>query len=281
MDIGSLSSLSGAAQQSIQRSNAKLQTAIATLLNGGTSSSSLVTNDTSNLSLATQLQSQVMALKQASLSLAQASSQSEVASQGVEQITDVLQQLKSLAEQAKSPTLNTADRGNLNTQFQQLASTINQIVNTTQFGGKSLLDGSLSGDNALSLERLLSAEGTDSEGSLLSIDSLTSSALFSNTALNLLSTSSAQSALSTLGSALEKVGSVAASIGAFQQTASYAAANLDSAVFNQNAAQSYLSDEDFVAGANGLSIANFQMNASLALAAQGNRLPPSFLEILL
>jgi|GEM_PF-1921581 len=279
VDISSLSGLTNVAQQSLQKSGSKLQTAIASLITGKSATGS--TEDVSLVSLATQLQSQVAVLKKASSALAQASSLTEVAGKGVSQIGDALSQLKTLAEQAQSPTLSASDRGALNQQFQQLVATINQTATSTTFGGKGLLDGSLSGDNAVSLDSLLLAESESGDSLTLSIGNLSTSSLFDGQSLDLLSADGASNALGAITTALSDVGKLEAGISAFSQGLGYAAANVDSAVFNQDAAASVLDGIDFVEGSTALAIANYQFSAAEALSAQTKRLPPSFLEILL
>lgn len=278
MDIGSLSGLSGATGQTLQKSSAKIQAVIANLLGGQRIDTSA--EDVAALTIASQLQSKVSGLKAASGNLAQASSLTEVAADGVEQINEIVVQLKSLAQQAKTPTLSPADRGALNTQFQQLAAQINTIASNTRFGGKSLLDGGLSGSNALSLEGILLAEGESVEGGKLSIDSLNTIQLFEGKRLDLNSAENADKALTALTSAQASLLQTSVDIGSFQQVANFAAANIDSAVFNQTAAQSILGEADFAEGVSALSLANFQSNASTLLEVQVKRLPPSMLQLL-
>lgn len=273
--ISSLSSIANSTQSGVVRANAKLQNAIATLVGG-----KAVSDDVSSLSLALQLQSQVSNVKQVSVNLAQAGSLAEVASGGIAQIKDITSQLQNLAVQARSGALSDANRADLDAQFKSLVQEIDRIASGTSFGGKNLLDGSLTGENALSFASIFSAgaDGDDSGG--LSIESLSSSSLFDGAAFSLLTTQGADSALSATQVALDRISLAQAQVGDFQQAVEYASANVDSALYNQEAARAFLSDEDFVAGANGFSLANLQQNAATTLAAQGNRLPPSMLELL-
>jgi flagellin len=273
--ISSLSSIANSTQSGVVRANAKLQNAIATLAGG-----KAVSDDVSSLSLALQLQSQVSNVKQVSVNLAQAGSLAEVASGGIAQIKDLASQLQNLSVQARSGALSDANRADLDTQFQSIVQEIDRIASGTSFGGKNLLDGSLTGENSLSFASIFSAgaDGDDSGG--LSIESLRSSSLFDGASFSLLSTQGADTALSATQVALDRISLAQAQVGDFQQAVEYASANVDSALYNQEAARAFLSDEDFVAGANGFSLANLQQNAATTLAAQGNRLPPSMLELL-
>ena len=278
--ISSLSSIAASTQPSVNKANAGLQAAIAKLF-AGSAVQSTSTNDIASLSLALQLQSQVSGAKQISSNLAQGSSLVEVASGGIDQIGNLLSQLQQIATQANSGTLSQNGRASLNEQFKQITASINQIVKSTTFGGNALLDGSLSGDSALSLGSLFSVDGSSGDtNNVLSIGDLSSSSLLGSAPLDVLSQADASAALTAIGSALTKLGSTKSSVASFQQTLGYAAATVDSAVFNQDAALSELNDSDFVQGATGLSLAVLQQNSATALAAQTNRLPPSMLELL-
>lgn len=276
MDITSLSSLVGVQQQqNIQKSGNKLSSAIAAIASGKRLTSS--STDTASLSVASQLQSAVSGLKKASGNIAQVSSLAQVADGGVEQIEKIVQELRNLAQQAGSPTLNDDNRRALNEQFKQLAEQVDSIVSGTTFNDKKLLDGSLSGSEAISLDTLLSSEGD--EAGRLSINDLSSSSLFKNNTLDISTPENATNILPDIESALNDIISTRVSIGSFLQSANFAAANVDSAVANQEAARSTLEDTDFAEAATQQSQATLQQNAAIAVAAQGNRLTPALLKL--
>lgn len=274
MDIAALSGLSNTLPGSnLQRADSKLRAVIESLVSGKTSS-----DDVATLSIAVQLQSQVTGLKQVSSNLAQASSIAQVADDGASQIQNALGQLQALASQARNPTLNASNRAQLNTQFQNLLGEINRISGNTSFNGKKLLNGDLSGDNALPLSGLVASESENLDGGL-SIDNLSASSLLGGQPLDLLSADAAGTALGAIGDALNRITSVRADIGAYQSSVGYIAANVESAIANQQAAQSILQDTDFAEASTQFSLAEVLRNASIALAAQGNKLTPSLLRL--
>ncbi len=271
MVISTVSGLSGAqAQTSVGNADNKLRAAIANIASGRKS------DEVANVAIASQLQSVTSELRQASGNLALGSSLAQVADGGVQQIQSALSQLRSLAEQASSPVLNADNRAQLNDQFQQTLKSIDQLSKGTTFNGKSLLDGSLTGGNAISLDSLLGT-GDSGLGSSLSVDNLGSSSLLGTT--NILSADSAGQALDAITGAQNKALSTRTSIGAFQQAVGFAAANVDSAISNQESAQATLSDTDLATASTGNTLAEVQRNASIALAAQGNRLAPTLLQL--
>ncbi|MBY0408479.1 MAG: hypothetical protein K2Q01_12375 [Rickettsiales bacterium] len=272
MVISTVSGLIGAqAQSQVANADNKLRTAIANIARGKRES------DVATVAIASQLQSVTAELRQASGNLALGSSLSQVADGGVEQISNALNQLRSIAQQASSPVLNDENRAQLNEQFQQTLKTIDDLARNTSFNGKSLLDGSLTGGGALSLDSLLGS--TESGLGNLSIGNLNSQTLLGGAGANVLSADSAGQALSAIAGALNQVTATRTGIGAFQQSVNFAAANVDSAIFNQEAAQAVLSDTDLATESTVSSLAEVQRNAAIALAAQGNRLAPQLLQL--
>ncbi len=274
--IGSLSSIANSTQTSATQSNKRLLAAVAELVSGTKTANS---DEVSAIALATQLQSEVSNIRQVSVNLAQAGSLAQVASVGVEQIQNALGRLASLAQQAKTATLSDSQRADLNTEFKSVVESIDQAVSGTSFGGKNLLDGSLSGKDAISFASIFGGPASDETGGL-SIENLSSSNLLGSAKLDISTASGADSALTAITAAGTKLGNARAAVGDFAQAVEYAGANVDSALYNQDAARAFLNDADFAEGATGFSLASLQNNASIALAAQGNRLAPSMLELL-
>ena len=135
----------------------------------------------------------------------------------------------------------------------------------------------MSGDNKLSLNSVLASNEGDDNG--LEIENLSSQVLFGGRSLDVRSAEGAQAALAALSTAQTTISTARASVGAFEQTLNYAAATIDSVTINQQAAQSLLSDADFLEAVTESQNAQVQRNAQLSLAAQGNRLPAALLQL--
>lgn len=272
MLINSITGSSGVLQQNIKKTDDKLLAAISSLVSGKN------TDNVADLAVATQLQSQVAGLKQVSQNLAQASSLTQVASGALDESQQIVGRLREIAQQAANGTTSAENRKQLDVEFQQLVKQLDQNVAKTQFNGQNLLDGSLSGDNKLSLNRILATN--EGEDSALQIDNLSTSTLFGGTQLNVLTAENADQAIAKLNAASDRITSTQAAVGAFEQTLNYSSASIDSAIINQQAAQSLLSDADFADAVSQSQQAQVQHNAQLALAAQGNRLPNALLQLL-
>lgn len=272
--ISNIASSSGTFQQNIKKTDAKLLAAISSLVSGRK------TQDVADIAIATQLQSEVVGLKQVSQNLAQASSLTQVADGAIEQSQNIVQRLRDIALQAHDGAINDDQRKQLNEEFQALTQQLDAQVANTQFNGQNLLDGSISGDNKLTLNSILAEDGGDSEDdSALNISSLSSSVLFGGQKLDVLSVDGATQALAALDSASTYIATARASVGAFQQTLNYSAASIDSAIINQEAARSLLSDADFADSASQSQQAQVQRNVQLSIAAQTNKLPAALLQL--
>lgn len=114
----------------------------------------------------------------------------------------------------------------------------------------------------------------------LSIGNLTTQALFSGQAFNLLSASGAAEAAAGVGRAIDTLTSQRADVGAFQQALGYTAANLNSAIQNQEAARSVLLDTDLGSESTLNALLQTQNQAGIAALAQTNRLSGNLLQLL-
>lgn len=269
--ISSLPSVASTQLQATKNINSRVQAAIARLV--GLPGLFPSTDSISSLSAAAQLQAQNAEVRQAAGNIVQALSLSQVADSSASQIQSTLGQLQSLAQQASSGALNDDNRAQLDAQFQQLVQQLNSLARDSNFNGRSLLDGSLSGEGAISLEQVIAGDSSDANADL-SIADLTSNGLFNGQNLNILSSGSAASALSAINGAINQLAGVRATIGSFQQVLDVAAANVDSVLANQLASQSVLESADFTSPSS-----DVQQNAVNAVAAQTNQLSPALLQL--
>ena len=203
----------------------------------------------------------------ASTSIAQLGSLLEVAQSGTEGIGSVIVQLQSLALQA-SKSGNTQDLSSVSSAFQQLLSKISSIASSTSFGGVSLLNGTFSG-------------GTLDEGdsSAISLSDLSAKGLFGNALPDISTPENASSALGALSLAQTVVSDTDTLIGNLLGQLGFAAATVNSALANKDAAASTLSDADFSASGSG-DLESLLGNPQLSAQAQALKLPPALLGLL-
>lgn len=104
-------------------------------------------DDVASLSIASRLQSQVVAIKSAQGNTSQGTSFLQVANDALSQIRDIVGRMNALAVQANSSSLVATDRALLQEEFSQLSDEIDRIAENTSFGDIKLLDGTVSGEN--------------------------------------------------------------------------------------------------------------------------------------
>ena len=98
-------------------------------------------DDAAGLGIATRMTSQVNGLNQAVRNANDGISMIATADGAAAEITDMLQRMRELAVQAASETVSAADVTNINVEFKQLATGIEQIADNTQFNGMNILNG--------------------------------------------------------------------------------------------------------------------------------------------
>jgi flagellin len=226
---------------------------------------------TANLSAAIELQNQVAQFRVAAKNVAEASTLLAAAGDGASTIAKNLTKMKDLAVRASDETLSADARGKLNSEFQALRAANERIATSTTFNNESLLDGT-------SPQLKLAAENSGTED--LSVGSLTDAALFKSSNLDLLSANNARTAEKLVAQAQDYVSTQLENIDALLVGLSYAGATLESAIQNQDASRSTLSESDVVSALLGGGSSPIEANSQASLLAQTNRLPDNILQLI-
>lgn len=100
-------------------------------------------DDAAGLSISEKMQTQINGLEQAQNNVQDGSSLVQTAEGGLSSIQACLQRMRTLSVQAASDTLNDDDRNAIQKEIDQLSRNIDNISNSTNFNGITLLDGSL------------------------------------------------------------------------------------------------------------------------------------------
>ncbi len=269
MTVSSVSSNAASFTRSLSNQDSRVKSALSALASGSRFTSPSV--DVSSQAISTALQSASATLATTSQNLAQSSALVDTANGGASQIADGLSRLAQLATEASSTTLSADDRAALNTEFQSVRQGIDSIATGTTFNAQPLLDGSLAASVATA-----SGSGTPA----LNIGSLTDNSLFNGANVDLLSASNAQAALAAVSAAQTTVSSVQTEIASTSEILQFSAANVNSALENQQAAASTLSDADFGAASSESASALVQSQFTIAASVQTNRLQRNVLDLL-
>jgi flagellin len=195
-------------------------------------------------------------------------------------MSNITLRMRELAEQAANEVLGDTERGYLNDEYLALKSEINRISDVTEFAGKKLLDGTISGSG---VNFQVGFQNSSNDRLNVAISDTDSAALGLNTSgANSISTAAlAQSALSVIdASAIAVLSDRRGDIGALQNRLEYTISNLQAASENFSAANSRIEDADFAAETAIYVKNQILVQAGTAVLAQANILPQAALTLL-
>ena len=186
-------------------------------------------------------------------------------------IDEKLIRMRALAVQASNGALTSADRSSLNVEFQQLQSEITRIAQTTNYNNLSLLDGSLSGSPGLKFHvGTYNTSGQDYY--YVTLADMTASAL-GITSLSLTDTVNAQSAITTIDTAIDTKDTERTRIGAYVERLQNTILNLQISRENATASESEIRDADIAAEMSEYTRAQILMQTGVSMLSQANLVP--------
>ncbi len=130
------------AQRNLARTNLGLERALQRLSSGLRINSAR--DDAAGLQISNSLTSQIRGLTVAARNASDGISMAQVAEGAMAESTNLLQRIRDLSIQSANGSNSVEERTALQAEVTQLISEINRIANSTRFGGRSILNGSLS-----------------------------------------------------------------------------------------------------------------------------------------
>ncbi|OZB74771.1 MAG: flagellin [Halothiobacillus sp. 14-55-98] len=290
-------------QNALRMNDNTMQTAMQRLSTGLRINSAK--DDAAGLAITDRMTSQINGSNVAARNANDGISLAQTAEGAMGALTSTLQRMRDLAVQAANGSNSASDRDNLNTEFKQLQSELGRIINNTQFNGKKVLAGSLTGsagrfqvganttsDNQITFEIVnLSSAGTGSGGikSVLGTLGRTSTGA-SGSAITVPGTgidiggtatnASILSAINKIDASLNSIDTTRAKLGAVQNRFQVTIDNLNTFVVNQSQSRSRILDTDFAAETSALSKAQILQQAGNAMLTQANQAPQAVLSLL-
>ena len=231
-------------------------------------------DDAAGLAISESLRAQIRGLKQAERNANDGISIIQTAEGSLNEISSILIRMRELGVQSSSSgSISNSERSFLQNEFSALQSEITRIANSTKFGGRTLLDGSLSGAgnavqfqvgifNNASVDRISLSIG-DATASALNVGSGSGGIAISTAA-------SAQASLDTIDTAITSVASLRGDLGAAQNRLQSTINALQSSTENLTAANSRIRDVDIAAETAALTRAQVLQQAGIAVLAQAN-----------
>lgn len=264
-------------QRQLMKSTSALSTSMERLSSGLRVNSAK--DDAAGLAIANRMDSQIRGMGVAVRNANDGISLAQTAESGMGVLTETLQRMRDLGVQAANTgAVSDTDRAKLQTEFQQLNDELTRIVENTEFNGKKVLHGDLSGGVNFQIGANIEAHNQIA----ISIENL-SVTLADVTGAAIGSAASAGNILSAINhidAAIEGIDTARATLGALQNRFTTTISNLQSSIENQSAAKSRIMDTDFAQETAALSRNQILQQAGTAMLGQANQGGQSVLGLL-
>ena len=199
----------------------------------------------------------------------------QVTESTLEEIGNNLQRMRELAAQSANGSYDSQNRSAMQLEFSALRAEIDRVADTAEFNGYKIADGSNS-----SMVIQVGANNTANDRISIKMTSAKASALGISAGVTLSSSSSAQSALDSIDSAINTLSAARAKLGADESRLSTAIeSNLNTAE-NLMAANSRIKDVDFAEEVSTMATNSVLSQAGTAMLSQANTLPQVALSLL-
>jgi flagellin len=190
-------------------------------------------DDSAGLAIARRLEASVSGAAQGERNVADGQSMVRVADASLETSQDTINRMRELTMQAQNGTMSATDRDTIQQEYDQLSAQLNQTASATTYGGKALLDGSVSGNNSMVIR-----DGSGGETNVEIADSSAQSLGIQGLDV------SDPSTLSALDNARELVSGQRSNLGAVDNALSSQQSQLATARVNAEEARSRIEDVD-------------------------------------
>jgi flagellin len=273
MPVISTNTAANSAVRYLNINSAQESSSLAKLSSGSKITST--SDDAAGLAISTRISSDVTTLQQAATNASQATSILQTADGGASNISDILSRMKSLASESSSATVTDSSRAYLNSEFTSLSSEVDSIASGTRYSGQSLLDGTSTFASGASV--MVGSNASDTI--TVTLTSLKASTL-GIASLDISTQSGATSALTTLDTAIDKVSTARANIGAQESRFNFSASSISTQSQNLQSANSAITDVDIASEQAKLSSAEVKTQAAVSAESAANQMPQYLLKLL-
>jgi len=247
--------------------NQQLQTAQLELATGKRINSA--GDDPAGYTIGTKLQARAAGLSQALTNVGDAQSVLSTAEGGLQAINSILVNVKTLVTEAGNAGLGSDELQALVTQVNDYMNEIDQTISQTKFNGKKLIDGSFTGQSF--------QVGADS-GDTLSV-SVTGGVDSASLSLSGINSTNIAAGLNSVDSAIDTVTSQLQYVGSLESRLSFKQQVLNTSITNVDAATSGIMDADVAAvQVNATKLQILEQTATVQLA-QANSTPSEILKL--
>jgi flagellin len=234
-------------------------------------------DDAAGLALSEKLRAQIRGSQKALDNVQDGINVMNIADGALQTIADNLQRMRELAVQAANDTYSTTQRTSMQTEYDQLASGINQIAQAAQFNGIKLLDGTSTLSN-LQIGANTTANVDDFDVSGLFVDSQASALNIDTEQLD--THANALAAITALDTAIDTINTTRGNLGASVNRLESTAGNLATNIENLSSSESRIRNVDVAAESATLARNQILQQAASAMLAQANMAPQLALQLL-
>jgi flagellin len=231
-------------------------------------------DDAAGLAIASRMETQVRGMNVAARNASDAISLVQTAEGAIGKVSDMLQRMRELAVQAANATNNTGDRGNLDSEFQQLSAEVTRTIANTRFNGSAILAG-----DAGTSSYQVGANSTD-QVAVVTTQLNTATQITNVTGGGITTVGAASTAMANIDDALTLVNTQRAMYGAVQNRFEAMIQVLQVNSENTSAAKGRIMDADFAVETSNLSRSQILQQAASAMVAQANAMPQQVLQLL-
>lgn len=223
-------------------------------------------DDAAGLAISQSMGGQIKSLNMAVRNANDGISMAQTAEGALVEVSNMLQRMRELAVQSSTGTLSSEQRGYLDTEFQALATQIDNTLNQTSWNDIDVLK-----NTTLKTGVDIQVGSEASQVISLKVDDLTNVFSAKSAAKDVTTASNASAALTNLDTALGVVSSARATLGATVNQLISAADNLTNVSQNLSASRSRIIDADYAAVTTELARSMILQQAGTAVLAQANQ----------
>ena len=234
-------------------------------------------DDAAGLAISDKLQAEIRGTLQAKRNAQDGISMIQVAEGGMQEISNILVRLRELSVQSASDTLGERERTFTDLEFQALSLEVDRIAKSTQFNGRSLLDGSV--DDALDFQIGNRNDDFNDRISFAPDKSVATLEHLGVEGLAITEKGEAQENLAKIDEAIETISANRANLGSLQSRLESTVNNLETFQESSMAANSRIRDADIAVESANLARANILSAANTSILAQANSSPATALKL--
>ena len=233
-------------------------------------------DDPAGMTFAKKLDSRARGLAVARDNIGDVQNLMAVAEGGIQNISEILVTMKEKVLQAANDTIGTSERAAVESQLDDMAAEIDQIVTSTTWGGVTLLDGTYTGK-----QFQVGEQAADTLSFSITQDHRAAALSVADSDLDVTTSSTASTALSNINTAIDTINTSLQSIGSVSSRMSIKEANISVAITNVTASYSRIYNADMAMEQLEATKYLVLQQTATAMLAQANLAPQSILSLIM